>query len=147
MYRRCGDWRRDQHWWEGASARRSTLAETWKIRSILRVNILLYCFYSSVLKRVLSVVEHHGGGEKTTGKKRACVCALTCLDDGQRVNVKWQIIYYDPQNTGFEWDNLMHAYLRSTYNKWAHKPKMFTHLYLKDAYFFISPSLIITSFQ
>lgn len=30
-------------------------------------------FCSSVLEGVLSAVEHHGGGEKTTGKKM-CVC-------------------------------------------------------------------------
>lgn len=58
---------------ERESARRTTLAGTGKIRSILRVNIVLYCFYSSVFKRILSVVEHRGGGEKTTGKKCACV--------------------------------------------------------------------------
>lgn len=53
----------------------------------------------------------------------------------------------DPQNTGFEWDDLMHAYLRSAYNKRGHKPKIFTPLYLKRAYFLISPSVIITSFE
>lgn len=44
------------------------------------INVPFYnIFYSSVLKRVLSVVEHHGGGEKTTGKNSACVCVCVCV--------------------------------------------------------------------
>lgn len=36
-------------------------------------------FYSSVLKGVLSAVEHHGGGEKTIGKTGVCACAYACV--------------------------------------------------------------------
>lgn len=54
-------------------------------KNLINVPTFYNIFYSSVLKRVLPVVEHHGGGEETTGKNTACVCVHS---HSQRLNVR-----------------------------------------------------------